>query len=256
MYKRQVTDRTIALTNGCICCLLGDDLGIALAEVTAAAAELDHVLLVASGVAVGVRLVVQIRAWPGFELGSTLTLVDVSRIRELVSDKYVGRHVLRQLQGADLPALTRTDECSVEELEAVRSWLQQYTLRPPRSASAVRWAELLETATTPQAAVNPEVTRVSAADAPRSHPQLRSVTFRQQVPVEQAHLDAWLSQVSGTVQRAKGWIEFAEQPGNHYLLQMVGDRIQLTRGQLPQSAGPALVVIARDIDALPDPFAD
>ena len=102
----------------------------------------------------------------------------------------------------------------------------------------------------------PEVTRVSAADAPRSHPQLRSVTFRQQVPVEQAHLDAWLSQVSGTVQRAKGWIEFAEQPGNHYLLQMVGDRIQLTRGQLPQSAGPALVVIARDIDALPDPFAD
>lgn len=252
-----VTDRTIALTNGCICCLLGDDLGVALAEITAAAAELDHVLLEASGVANGVRLGAQIRAWPGFELRRTLTLVDVSRIRELVTDKYIGRHVLHQLQGADLLVLTRTDECSAIQLEEVCNWLQQHHEGlPPRHACDVQWAELLEAPGLPRSAVQSAETLVSPVQAAQHHPQLRSATYRQQLPVDRARFDAWLTQVSGRIQRAKGWIEFAEQPGVHYLLQMVGDRVQLTRDETPRSTSPALVVIAREIDALPDPFAD
>ena len=93
--------QTIALTNGCVCCSVTDDLANAFEQVEQVSDQADWLLMEASGVANLIRLKSQLQNLPGFELRETLTMVDATRIRELVQDKYVGRHVSVQVKQAD-----------------------------------------------------------------------------------------------------------------------------------------------------------
>ena len=54
---------TLALTNGCVCCSIADDLGAALESMRTK--EIDHVLIEASGVAQPARVADYGLTWPG-----------------------------------------------------------------------------------------------------------------------------------------------------------------------------------------------
>jgi G3E family GTPase len=57
------------------------------------------------------------------------------------------------------------------------------------------------------------------------------------------------------VVRAKGFVRFAESPGQRHLLQLVDDRISVTlQPEVGLATDSALVVIARYSGAIPDPF--
>lgn len=242
------SEKTITLTNGCVCCIVGDDLGVALAELAAASDVLDHVLLEASGVADGVKLGSQARTWPGFLLAQVITLVDVSRTRQLVNDKFVGRHVSRQLVAADLLLLTKTDLLAASELQAFAAWLGDFS-----EVAAMDARQL-------------DITRLLAADtvAPKAltgtletalHPQLHSVTYSSQRPIPRSRFEQWLQDVVGRVVRAKGFVRFTESPERRYLLQLVDDRISVTPHlEASLETDSSLVVITRHSAAIPDPF--
>ncbi len=240
-----VSERTIALTNGCICCLLGDDLGRALDEVLAVAEKLDHVLLEASGVADGSRLAAQVLAWPGFATGGIITLVDASRIRTLATDKFVGRHILHQLSAADWLQLTHLDLCPEAEVVELRNWLALRTCAPVKMVESLDWDQL------PMSDASQVSAPVASGD---THPELQSVTFVQRRPISRAQFTQWCAVNARHIARAKGWLNFAEAPEQSYLLQMSGDRIELEPKHLPGGDKLALVVIAAEPGLIPDPF--
>jgi len=242
------SEKTITLTNGCVCCIVGDDLSAALAELSAASEVLDHVLLEASGVADGVKLGSQARTWPGFLLAQVVTLVDVSRARQLVGDKFVGRHVSRQLAAADLLLLTKTDLLSETDLCAFTTWLGDFSEIAAVDAQHMDVARLLTAGSvvpnTPTDVHEPEL-----------HPQLQSVTYTSPGPIPRSDFERWLRDVSGRVVRAKGFVRFAESPGQRHLLQLVGDSISVTlHSEVGLATDSSLVVIARRSGAIPDPF--
>jgi G3E family GTPase len=242
------SEKTITLTNGCVCCIVGDDLGVALGELSAVANELDHVLMEASGVADGVKLGSQARTWPGFVLAQVTTLVDVSRSRQLVRDKFVGRHVTQQLIAADLLVLTKTDLLSQTQLQAFAAWLDDFTDVPMLNSQQLDVFRLL--------AADVSAARVhDDFSAPELHPQLQTVTYRSRGPIPRPHFESWLQTISGRVVRAKGFVRFTEAPRQRHLLQLVDTVISVTpQPDAELETDSVLVVIAQEINQIPDPF--
>lgn len=99
---------TLTLTNGCVCCALGDDLVTTLEQVRSMSPSPDHVVMELSGVGEPARLA----PWAnttGFRLDGIVVLADADQIVELAERRYVGDTVKAQLSAADLVLLTKTD---------------------------------------------------------------------------------------------------------------------------------------------------
>lgn len=99
---------TLTLTNGCVCCALGDDLITTLEEVRSMSPPADHVVMELSGVGEPARLA----SWAdttGFRLDGIVVVADAEQIVELAGRRYVGDIVRAQLGAADLVLLTKSD---------------------------------------------------------------------------------------------------------------------------------------------------
>ncbi len=101
----------ISLPNGCVCCTIGSGLaGRARTRSLDLEPTPDHVVVEASGVADPASAA----AWatvPPFEPAGVVVLAAADSVRSLARDRYVGDEVVRQLTGADLIVVTKTDLC-------------------------------------------------------------------------------------------------------------------------------------------------
>lgn len=107
---------TIELTNGCICCQLGDDVARTMTAL-AARTDLDNVLCEVSGVGDPGELA-SWGSYPGFAPGPVLVCADATDVVRLLRDQYVGDTVHRQLASADVVLLTKTDLAISAEIGA------------------------------------------------------------------------------------------------------------------------------------------
>lgn len=114
---------TIELTNGCVCCTIGDDMGDALTDLTAWPEPPDNVLVEASGVAEPARIARTAGYWPGFELDAVIVAADAETVQARSRDKFVGTLVHSQRRSADIIALTKTDLVEEQTLDDLRRWL-------------------------------------------------------------------------------------------------------------------------------------
>ena len=125
------SDGIISLPNGCVCCTVGGGLHEALTALTNSLDDLDQIVIEVSGVADPVVAA----GWgtvPPFEPGGVIVLAAADSIRTHARDKYVGGEVVRQLQGADLVLVTKSDLCGIEEVAAVGEWLDDVSGGAPR----------------------------------------------------------------------------------------------------------------------------
>ena len=122
----------IALTNGCVCCSIGDDLSAALLRVLQAQPPFDAIVVEASGVSDPWRIAQIASADPMLALGGVLVLADASVLREQMRDALLADTLERQLRAADLIVLNKTDLASAEELQALRDWLDALLPDTPR----------------------------------------------------------------------------------------------------------------------------
>lgn len=122
--------KTISLANGCLCCTMSGGFAQVMHDLAGQVAELDCVLVEASGVAEPDRLAAQFQA-PGCVLASTMVVVDAVEIRDLVRDRYVGRTVWAQLAAADLLILNKIDLADADSLDEVRSLLTDLDTSTP-----------------------------------------------------------------------------------------------------------------------------
>jgi len=216
---------TVELVNGCVCCALADDLGRGLDTLLDVTPRLDQVILEASGVADPGRLAALARTWPGYRYDGTFVCVDVTRIRLLADDRFVGSTVRRQLHAADVIVLTHLDECA--DLDAVERWLDTQGPGAPHLRGGGDPGFLLMPA---QSMHRHHTPADSAGDVDATHaPQhtYRTWTARFAEPVTRDEIDT-LMRRHPTLLRAKGEVWLNEDPDRRHVLQRVGPRWEIT----------------------------
>lgn len=252
---------TIALTNGCICCSIGDDLTGALIRVMERAPAPDWIVIEASGVSDPWRIAQVGLADPGLALDGVIVLADVATVREHASDIRLGDTLLRQLAVADLVVLNKRDLVSADELAQTRTWLK----RTVPSACVVEAA---------QAALPPELLSGIAAERAGREPRVcthedhaaefESLVLSDERTLSATALHALLAHMPPGVLRAKGIVrtdeaavaalQFSGRRGSlRALVQPVPERSQVVaiglRGELPTLALRAAWRAARAPDA-------
>ena len=114
---------TIALTNGCVCCQIGDDLTRALMQVLDHAASFDAVVVEASGVSDPWRIAQMGRADPGLRLDGVIVVVDAGNALAQARDPLLADTLERQVRAADLVVINHCDDTADGALPALRAWI-------------------------------------------------------------------------------------------------------------------------------------
>lgn len=226
-------DQTIALTNGCVCCSIADDLGTALNAQAARPDPPDHIIVEASGVADPAKIGRFSDGWPGCSLVQITVLADISTIKARAADKFVGGLVQRQLQAGDRIVLNKCDLVSDGQATETAAWVSETAPGIPIINTMEGWFDPLLLAdgqrSAPEQAVAHDGHQTTA---------LRSFIWRPQRPVPVEVLQNFLA-ANPQIHRAKGVI--VSPDGGRLLFNWSGCRADT--GDAPAAAGEAVVVI-------------
>ncbi len=235
-------EEVINLANGCICCTLVDGFAATLLRISNLASPPDHVIVEASGVADPYRLGLQANM-PGFRPDGVIVLADAELVRQKARDKYVGETVVRQLQGADLIVLNKTDLVDGETRWEVRAWLQDI-VPDVRIVEAVHGAVPLPLLFGVPRIGGPESNlRLPAASL---HVDYETWSYAGEQPLDGNAFRALVAMLPEGVIRAKGVLCLREKPEQRIIFQLVGKRWSLEAGSDWGSTQPIsqLVMIA------------
>ncbi|WP_295548047.1 GTP-binding protein [uncultured Pseudacidovorax sp.] len=122
----------IELTNGCVCCAIGDDLTTALIGLIERDRLPEAIVVEASGVSDPWRIAQVGLADPALALDAVLVLADATMLREQAADPLLTDSVRRQLDAADLLVLNKTDLVDAAALAGLRAWLDAEWPATPR----------------------------------------------------------------------------------------------------------------------------
>ena len=215
---------TLALTNGCICCAIGDDFAAGIEAVLRRRPAPDHILVEASGVADPGAIAQIALLDPDLSLAGVLVLADAEGVLARLADPRLGDTLRRQLRAADLLVLSKTDLAPAAPVAAA--------LRPlaPRAAVVEGAALPLAVALGHHAAGAPQASGHGATFA--------AVTLRPSRPLAAAALRPALEALPEGVLRAKGLLVV---DGAAVLVQRVGRRLAIT--PCDAALEPALMLI-------------
>ena len=238
---------TVNLSNGCICCSIGDSLVEALIGVMQQAERPEHIVIEASGVADPARIAELATLDASLELNAVVVLADAPRLPDLVRDKYVGDVVEQQLQSADLIIMNKIDRLSAIDrrdatevllrlapdarvIEAVNASVPgELVLDAGRDLDALATAP--PSPGTGSCCHGPDCNDPDhhhdhhGHDHDRRHANLfATCTLSADKPVPRAALARFLDGLPKDVLRLKGLVLTDENPSRPMLLQMVGRR--------------------------------
>lgn len=211
---------TISLANGCVCCSIGDNLGLALYDLAQRPDGPEHIVIESSGVADPARIAAYAGCHPRLVLDGIVVVADAETVQDRARDRYVGDVVRQQLAAADLLVLSRTDLVDAEATRAVRGWIE----------SEVAGARVLE-ATAVNRLAHVLLVGGRAMDRPIAagdHATLFAAwRLSSPLPLDGAALRSVLATMPPSVWRAKGLVRLSEQPDRLFVLQLVGRRWSL-----------------------------
>ena len=192
-------DLTIALTNGCVCCNLNDDLGASLEFMLDQ--DIDAVLLESSGVALPVKMSNYGSTWPGYNLNQTITVVEGRTIKDLLLDKFVSKTVEAQIIQSDLIYLNRF---STEDVELISKLNSEYLVDDEK--------EILY-----ESIFDIKNLLLKSKGLPyEDHNQLKSDVLQINHPIDEKTILKFIKENPG-IERLKGWISDSDK--NTWLVQ-------------------------------------
>ena len=223
-------DDTIELTNGCICCAVGESLADVLFAITDREKLPDLVIIEASGVA-DPSAVAAFTHIDGFHHLGNVVLVDACNALDTARDPLVGRTFRRQVEAANLLVLTKSDAVTAEHTAEVMELLG--SLAP---ATAV-----LQSSSATIAAILTNTSTANSVTTESGHTTFSSITLDHLSAADDQQLRTFVNNFPPSVVRAKGIVELAD--GTHRLIQKVGSTVSITETALPTSG---LVVISAE----------
>lgn len=221
---------TLRLTNGCVCCSLGDSFLETLMRVLEQSPAFDHIVIEASGVSDPSAIAEIALVEPGLRLSSIVVLADAERIASLLADERVGDTVERQVRAADILLLNKLDLVGAAELAHARAVL--VSMRPDLRIVETVGADLPEALLDLAGPFHP-ATRFKADEV--SHEgTFRRFAYRRRGRFDPDLLPAALARLPASLLRLKGRCSLVGTDGAQ-LVQMVGSRWSL-------AAAPAALV--------------
>ena len=192
-------DLTIALTNGCVCCNLNDDLGASLEFMLDQ--DIDAALLESSGVALPVKMSNYGSTWPGYNLNQTITVVEGRTIKDLLSDKFVSKTVEAQITQSDLIYLNRF---SPEDVELISKLNSEYLVDDEKE---ILYESIFDIK---------NLLLKSKVLPYEDHNQLKSDVLQINHPIDEKTILKFIRENPG-IERLKGWISDSDK--NTWLVQ-------------------------------------
>jgi G3E family GTPase len=228
----------IALTNGCACCAIGDDLGRAIATALRRDPRPDHILIEASGVADPTALAEIAMLDPELSPGGVIVLVDQTAFPRLANDARIGDAVRGQIAAADLIVATKGDIASEAERAATLALLRELApMTPHVEARQGRLPVALLTGPRPAGHVPSRHT----PSGPGHAALFATTTLYPSRPLDATALRTALDALPEAVLRIKGFVPGAE--GAVWLVQRVGRRLDISVVPSGPEREMALVVI-------------
>jgi len=213
--------RTISLTNGCVCCSIGDNLGLALHDLAERACGPDGIVIEASGVADPGRIAHYATSHPRLALDSIVVVADAETIRQRADDPYVGDLVRLQLAAADVIVLSKTDLLDGEACRQARGWIEA-------EVPGARLLSAPDIGLFTQLLLREAAATLRPAPSGRDHGQMFATwTFSRAQPLDGAALRETIAALPPAVLRAKGIVRLLEAPSHRFVLQLVGRRWSL-----------------------------
>ena len=220
--------RTIALTNGCVCCSIGGDLAGALGDVLDCGIPFEHVIVEASGVGSPQRIAEMAWVDPVFRLEGIVVLADASRIDAQLADARIADLVAQQIGEADVIVLNKCDLVAPEHLAQMRAHTRRLNNRAPVIETVQ--AQGLALAVLASGG-SPERQNSRTADH-----EWRFVRFeyRRSGAFDQTALEAVLNDLPDGLLRLKGFCSIADDRLSH-LLQVLAGSWALSPSMQPSS---------------------
>lgn len=214
---------TLALTNGCVCCSMDQDLQMALRRIAIQADRPDHILIEASGVSDPSAIAATIQNIPDLIYGGIVSLVDGTNTPELLADPAVADLVRQQISSADLVLVSKTTALDTD----LQAQLSQIGARGLRLLDATPLADLLfDVLPLPQSR-----SRITA------HPAFTTWQFDSETPLDRRKLGDKLAARPQGLYRMKG---FVLTTGGAYALHIVGQNVEAKRCDATQTQLVAL----------------
>ncbi|MFT8723534.1 MAG: GTP-binding protein [Acetobacter malorum] len=245
----------VGLTNGCVCCTIGDDLGGALARLCAVASGLQRIFVETSGVS-DPRKTAQIVALEATVTpGRVVTVVNAYDFPTVFKDNYLHDTLKRQIVRADYIMLSHVDVAPEPSYNKTLDALQELGIGCARIVLGGQEDETCFTLSTDSTfAGESEQSRVQGM----FHCEEPGPTARQappfwqwhwgpdaegdQFPMSQIQLEHWLASLPPEIVRVKGVVRLLSH--NHYsVVHKVGQRHLFSTLDAPPFCG--LVVIGR-----------
>lgn len=218
-------DDTIELTNGCVCCVVGESLTDVLFTIGDRPQLPEVIIIEASGVA-DPSVVASYAHLSGFRLAGVLVLVDAVNATDTSLDAYVGVTFARQIRTADLIALTKSDIATADQLISTRRIVTDLAPDTPViSVDAATLATLLQIVHSPD----------DTSTAPL-HASFTSEILDTSAISTDTSLQGFLNTLPSQTVRVKGVVKL--QDGSRILVQRVGRYASLT----PTSLSPTGLV--------------
>lgn len=225
---------TVALTNGCVCCSIGDDLTQALIKVIEAKSPYDRVFIEASGVSDPKKIAQLVSAAPELQLELVVVMIDATSILKLLRDARIIDTILSQLHAADLAVINKTDLVNLEELLQVHRRLESELSKIPvfeTSHSMVPWSMISKNI---QASTSHELSYAQQYEPAKSDPK-NSIDHTQifdtwsGMTLAVKSIDQWkneLDELTRDLLRLKGVVRSKEHGWSE--IQAVGRRIEIS----------------------------
>ena len=237
----------VNLANGCVCCTLGDDLRSELEAMSRVEPALDAIVVEASGVADPATTAAWGTVAP-FAPGGVVVLVAADTVSAKIRDRYVGGEVQRQIVGADLVVLTKTDRCDDASRAAARSLVGELTDAPV--VTAVNGDLDVDLVLGPDASLRADATPLPSSAATAAFDGHDVVYERWSLRSDdEVDLDALRRFVTGLppgVLRAKGVATLPGAPHRRAIVNVVGSTVDVAErpsdGGLP---GLRIEIISR-----------
>ena len=213
-------DDTIELTNGCICCAVGESLADVLFTIADRSSLPELVIIEASGVA-NPASIAAFAHIEGFHHLGNVVLVDATQALETSKDPLVGRTFALQVQAAHLLAITKSDEATDSVISEVRTIVSSLAPSTPLvlTTSATLSSLIMNLAPREESAVT------------ETHTEFSTTTLSHVSAKDEKQLLAFLQNFPPNVVRAKGIVELAN--GDRRLVQKVGSTISISQTELP-----------------------
>ncbi|MBI1732762.1 MAG: GTP-binding protein [Gammaproteobacteria bacterium] len=243
----RVEGETISLANGCICCNIRGDLVRALLQLLEREPLPDEVIIETSGIsdpgAAAMGLVVSPALAARVQLDAIVTLVDTENVLSLAgTDAALAED---QVKAADLVVINKIDRAAPGQIADIRNWLT--AVSPGARVLEVSHGRVpREFLFGPGKPVNGRGTAGERVVADHGHDHGRthdSFSWTAAEPLAFTATYALFKSLPLFIYRAKGFLHLDSVPERRVILQMVGRRVSLSKGEAWEATPPQSKVV-------------